>query len=154
MGARAKPGVGAVSLAPGRQTYTPALQSDLCRRHSRPPRPQRSTAQPVRRQPAANPNKINPQELTEPTGRCHKSSASEAPPWAASRRNTGRHQVGMPGRLHRNPHSVAESNRHCECSVRVARSRSTRRFRGLARLSPCSCFNSSRNGSYTNRLNR
>src|SRR5262245_28135922 len=45
---------------------------------------------------------------------CKKLSASEAPePRATSSRNTGRHHVGMPGRLRRNPHprGISKSDR-------------------------------------------
>src|SRR6266536_4782445 len=46
------------------------------------------------------------QGLTAAPPNAKKLSASEAPdPRAASCRNPGRHHLGMPGRLHRNPHS-------------------------------------------------
>jgi hypothetical protein len=62
---------------------------DLCRRHPRPPRPQRSSPQPVRRKPSTHTLKTGPERLTKPVLRCHQLPASEVP-------RPGRHHVGIP----------------------------------------------------------
>ena len=63
---------------------------DLCRCHSRPPRPQRPSHRSRRRQPAANPTEISRKGLTS-TPLLGKNQ----PP--AGRRSTRRHHVGTPG---------------------------------------------------------
>jgi len=65
--------------------------------HPRPPRPQRPPPQPVRRQPPADMVKANQESLTKRTDRGDELPASKA-------RIHGRHQIGMPGRLHRTRH--------------------------------------------------
>jgi hypothetical protein len=78
--------------APRRELARGDRQSNLRRRHPRPPRPQRPTAKPIRRQPPANPREAAAEKLTAQHDRCHRLPASEAP-------RPGRHHVGIPGAI-------------------------------------------------------
>ena len=89
---------------PGRQMARRDRRPDLCRRHPRPPRPQRPPHRSRRRQPATRPAEPSQQRIDRHTRyRCQKPTASRRLARATSCRNTGRHHLGMTGRLRRNP---------------------------------------------------
>lgn len=90
-------------------------RSDLCRRHPRPPRPQRPPPQPVRRQPAEDKIEASRERLTEPELRCHELPASKAPR-AGREADPHRAALGQHGvsAIAQRVTSSADSCRRCE----------------------------------------